>query len=173
MTSRPAAEVGWRAGLWTAIRALATIVALTTLYFLAPMDRDGHAPPAVLVVGVMVLSAVLGSIQIRAILRSPRPMLRALEALAFSIPLLLLGFASVYFLMSQSDPTAFTEVLSRADALYFTVTVFATVGFGDITPVGQTARMTVTGQMVFNLLVLGIGLRVVVGAVQLSRQRRD
>jgi hypothetical protein len=163
----------WRAGLWTVTRVLATIAALTTVYFVAPMDRQEQAPPAVLIVAAMVLSAVLGSFQIRAILRSQRPTLRAIEALAFSIPLLILSFASIYFLMSQSDPTAFSESLSRADALYFTVTVFATVGFGDITAVGQTARMAVTGQMIFNLLVLGIGLRVVVGAVHLSRDRRE
>jgi hypothetical protein len=168
---RSAAEV-WRAGLWTAIRALSTITALTTLYFVVPMDRQGKAQPAVAVLAVMTVSGLLGALQVRTILRSRRPTLRAIEALAFTIPLLLLGFASVYFLMSQSDPTAFTEALSRADALYFGVTVFATVGFGDITPVSQSARMVVTGQMIFNLLVLGVGLRVVVGAVQLSRGRQ-
>ena len=29
--------------------------------------------------------------------------------------------------------------MTRTDALYFVVTVFATVGFGDITPVSETA----------------------------------
>jgi len=151
-----------------------SIVALGSVYFLAPMDADDQAPPAALVVvGVIVLTAAIGMIQIRTILRSPRPTLRAVEALAFSIPLLILSFAAVYFLLSQADGRVFTEPLTRADALYFAVTVFATVGFGDIAPVGQTARMVVTGQMISNLLVLGIGLRVVVGAVQLSRRRQE
>ena len=34
------------------------------------------------------------------------------------------------------------------DALYFTTVTFATVGFGDITPVSQLARGVVTVQMI-------------------------
>jgi hypothetical protein len=38
------------------------------------------------------------------------------------------------------------RLLTRTDALYFTVTVFSTVGFGDITAKTETARLVVTGQ---------------------------
>ena len=40
-----------------------------------------------------------------------------------------------------SQAGTFTEPLTRTDAQYFTVTIFATVGFGDITAVTQTARV--------------------------------
>ena len=56
------------------------------------------------------------------------------------------------------------------DTLYFTVTVFATVGFGDISPASQAARLLVMLQMILNLLVLGVGIQVFLGAVQRSRQ---
>ena len=46
--------------------------------------------------------------------------------------MLLLVFASVYVQIETSQPNSFSETLSRTDALYFTVTVFATVGFGDM-----------------------------------------
>jgi len=36
--------------------------------------------------------------------------------------------------------------LSHTDGLYFTVTVFSTVGFGDITAKTETARLVVTGR---------------------------
>ena len=62
--------------------------------------------------------------------------------------------------------------MSRTDALYFSVTVFATVGFGDITAVSGPGRIVVTVQMVVDLLVLGVGLRVITGAVQQGRERR-
>ena len=42
---------------------------------------------------------------------------------------------------------SFTEPLTRADALYFTVTVFSTVGFGDITAKSETARVVLIVQM--------------------------
>ncbi len=41
------------------------------------------------------------------------------------------------------DPAAFNETLTRIDSLYFTLTVFATVGFGDIAaghPAGASRR---------------------------------
>ena len=70
--------------------------------------------------------------------------------------------------MSYANPGAFTEPMDRTDAIYFTVTVFATVGFGDIAPVTTSARVVVTLQMVGDLLVLGVLLQAIVGAVKLG-----
>jgi len=67
---------------------------------------------------------------------------------------------------------SFNQPMTRTDALYFTVTVFATVGFGDITAKTETARLLVTGQMIVDLIILGIGARVILGAVQRGRQRQ-
>ncbi|WP_232212844.1 ion channel [Saccharomonospora saliphila] len=87
------------------------------------------------------------------------------------MPLLLVVFASTYTLLSGADPAAFTEVISRTDALYFTVTVFATVGFGDIAAVAETARVVVTIQMVVGLVVVGVVAKVIVGAVDVAARR--
>ena len=46
----------------------------------------------------------------------------------------------------------------------------AGAGFGDITATSQTARLIVTAQMILDLLALGLGIRVFIGAVQLARQ---
>ena len=62
-------------------------------------------------------------------------------------------------------------VQTRTDALYFTVTVFSTVGFGDIVAVSQPARLVVTVQMLLDLLALGLVVRAFVGAVQFARQQ--
>lgn len=61
--------------------------------------------------------------------------------------------------------------MTRTSALYFSVTVLSTVGFGDITAKTDAARLVVTAQMFFDLLALGLGVRVFVGAVKLGRQR--
>ena len=92
--------------------------------------------------------------------------MQAVEALAVAVPLFLLLFAAGYSLMSTASPGAFTEPLDRTDAIYFTVTVFATVGFGDIAPVTESARVVVTLQMVGDLLVLGVLLQAILGAVE-------
>ena len=48
----------------------------------------------------------------------------------------------------------------------------ATVGFGDIIAKTEAARLVVTGQMIADLVVIGLGLKVIVGAVKRGRQQR-
>ena len=51
------------------------------------------------------------------------------------------------------------------------VTVFATVGFGDISAVSSVARVLVTVQMVGDLVLIGLVLRVFMTAVDRGRRR--
>jgi hypothetical protein len=95
------------------------------------------------------------------------------EALATSVPLFLLLFASSYVVMAAMSAGNFGERLTHTDGLYFTVTVFSTVGFGDITPKTQAARLVVTGQMIANLVILGLAIKIIVGAVSRRRQQGD
>ncbi|MGO8982823.1 MAG: potassium channel family protein, partial [Streptosporangiaceae bacterium] len=62
--------------------------------------------------------------------------------------------------------------LTKTDALYFTVTVFSTVGFGDITPKSEAARVVLIVQMLGDIAILGAGARILLGAVRRGRQRR-
>jgi voltage-gated potassium channel len=150
---------------------LAGAAAVFVLYFCLPFsnveDRSAWLVLAVLLAACIGLMAW----QIRAIVEAVDPRLRAVEALAVSITLLLVSFSTVHYLIGQSNPAAYTAPLTRMDALYFSVTVLSTVGFGDISPVTQATRIVVTVQMLVDLLVLGIGVRVILGAVQVGRER--
>src|SRR5262249_56549371 len=86
--------------------------------------------------------------------------------------LFLLLFASSYVVMASITGGSFSQPMTRTNALYFTVTVFATVGFGDITATTEAARLVVTGQMLIDLVILGLGARVILGAVTRGRERR-
>ena len=109
----------------------------------------------------------------RQILKSAHPGVRAVEALATTAPLFLLLFAATYYVLAKSDAGNFSvHTLTRTDSLYFTVTVFSTVGFGDISATSQTARLVVTTQMILDLIVLGLGIRMITGAVQIARQHQ-
>ncbi len=156
------------------LRSLVSAIALVGLYYLLPLDHLASVPMAViLVVGLLVLLAAAGW-QLRLVLRARYPAIRAGEALATTVPLFLLLFASVYFAMARASPANFsTHSLTRTDSLYFTVTTFSTVGYGDITATSQAARLVVTAQMILDLLVLGLGIRVFLGAVQRARQDRQ
>jgi voltage-gated potassium channel len=149
------------------LRALGISAVLIALYYLAPLDQLTEVPLLLsLIIGLLVLAAVT-AYQVWAVLRAAHPGVRGIEALATTVPLFLLLFAATYFLMSHTSTNNFNvHALTRTDSLYFTVTVFATVGFGDISPASQVARLVVTAQMILNLIVLGLGVKLIVGAVQ-------
>ena len=67
----------------------------------------------------------------------------------------------------------FGSRLTHTDGPYFTITVFSTAGFGDITAQTQAARLVVTGQMIADLVILGLAVKIIVGAVSRARQPRD
>jgi len=149
--------------------AVGSTAALVAIYYLLPLNRSATwAAVAILAIGLACLVALV-VFQVRRILRSRFPGLRAVEALATSIPLFLLLFASAYVVMARISADNFSEPLTRTDALYFAVTVFSTVGFGDITPKTEAARLVVTGQMIADLVVIGLAVKVIVGAVKQSR----
>jgi hypothetical protein len=155
-----------------ALRATLAAAVLIALYYLLPLDLgDVDASAFVKLAFGAVVFLGLMTWQLRAITQSGTPGLRALEALGLAVPLFLLVFATVYFLMSSADASNFTAPLSRTDALYFTVTIFSTVGFGDITAQAESARLVVTGQMMLDLIVLGVGVRIILEAVQRGRAR--
>jgi hypothetical protein len=80
-------------------------------------------------------------------------------------------FARIYLTRSRSDPASFGEVLTRTEALYFTVSVLSTVGFGDIHAVGQLGRAVVTVQMLFDLVFVASAVGLVVSSI-ISRTQR-
>lgn len=153
------------------LRSLVVAILLFVAYYTLPMNRPEKSGVVVLVVGIAVLALVLAW-QVRAIMGSPYPRLRAFEALTIGIPLLLIVFASAYYLIQNADATSFTQPLSKTDALYFTITVFATVGFGDITAKAELARILVSIQMMFDLAVFGFVAKLIFGAVEVALKKR-
>ena len=145
------------------LRGLLVTTVLVVLYYLLPLDRPLDTGTAVrLLIGLLIFAG-LAVWQVRAITGSRYPGLRAAEALGLIIPLYLLLFASTYFLMERASAANFTQPLTRTDALYFSVTVFTTVGFGDITAKSETARVVLIIQMLADLALLGAGARALLG----------
>jgi voltage-gated potassium channel len=143
-------------------RTSLTIVLLTACYYLLPADGPFHdvgtgarwAGSLVALAGFVLL--------VRRSLRAARldrsVMVRA-EAVLTVLYVMVLVFAVTYNAIALSAPEQFHGLETPTDALYFTVTVIATVGFGDITAVGTGARVAVTVQMLVNLVYVGTALR--------------
>ena len=154
------------------LRAGVISASLVAAYYLLPFNHLSEASSVLPLVVGMVGVLIIVVWEVRGILNSPYPAVKAIEALAITAPLFLLLYATAYYLVEQSAPSSFSQPLSRTDSLYFTVTTFSTVGYGDITAKSEAARLMVIVQMLADLVVLGFGVKVIFGAVGMGRQRQ-
>ena len=145
------------------LRLAVFLAAILFFYSAIPVGGFNENNPAAawIRLGLVLLAFLTAlALQLRMIIAAEVPQIRAAEAVVETVILFLCLFALLYTSMSTTDPSAFTEPLSRVDSLYFTTVTFATVGFGDITPVSQLARAVVTVQM-----IAGLGALVLVAKV--------
>jgi voltage-gated potassium channel len=162
----------FRRAFATLLRALASTVGLVAIYYLLPLDTTSiRVAVGMLAFGLVALVGLV-AFQVRSIIRARHPALRAVGALATSVPLFLLLFAATYFVMGGISEANFNVPLTRTDALYFTVTVFTTVGFGDIVATTEGARVVVMGQMLSGIVIIGLGARIIVDAVKRGQSRQ-
>ncbi len=148
------------------IRVAATFVALFLVYYMLPArSRTGGVALLGLAVSILLFALIVVWL-VRRIMRADFPGLRVIEVLALIIPLFLFLFATTYLAMSRGSIVSFSEPLSHTGALYFAITVISTVGFGDITPATDAARMVVGLQMVLDMVLIGAVVRVVIGAAR-------
>lgn len=162
--SRPAKPV--RPALLTLLRMAGTTTAVFVSYALLPGTVHMTTMNVVVFVLAMCAFAVLIGLEIRSVLKATHPALRALEVVALIFPVFLVGFAIAYLAMSHTNTQNFNEPLDHVSALYFTVVAFATVGFGDIVPKTDGARLVVTVQIILDLIFIGLVGRLLLGAVQ-------
>jgi len=153
----------------TALRSLGMAVLLLVVYYLVPVEHHPHQSIILrLTAALAVFLAVLTN-EVRAIINHDQPMLRAAVSMATVIPLFLVLFAWIYLTIAHSNPQSFGVPLSRTEALYFAVTVFSTVGFGDIVPKVDAARAVVMVQMMADLVVIAVVVRLLFGAATRGR----
>lgn len=164
---------------WTWGRLLGRIVALPLLtttilllaYFLLPFTGIRSVQSVVVLVFGLALVCTICAWQVHSVLRTDNPLIRAVQALAAVLVVYLVTFATMYFVMSDITPSDFNQPLTRLDALYFCVTVFTTVGFGDIVATAESARALVLTQMLGNLVLIGVALRLLVASTRLRRRQ--
>ena len=157
----------------SAVRILVTVVLLFALYGALPAaDRTGIGTLLELFVGLVILGALLAW-QVLKIMGAEHPELRAAEALATAVPVVLIVFAFTYLSLSHVQPKSFSEPLNHVRAIYFVITVISTVGFGDIVPKTDAAMILVSFQIMLDLVLLVGIVRAVFFAAQVGVRRRQ
>jgi len=139
-------------------RDLMALIGVLVAYYAAPVGglSDSVAAVALSVVGLLAGLAALAWVILREVrmlvrtsLDDPAVQIDSLVLLIFVVvPLFALG----YFALESADPDQFAELATKTDALYFTLSTLATVGFGDVHATGQLARGLVIVQMTFDLV---------------------
>jgi voltage-gated potassium channel len=171
--SAPSGRGMWKPVVGMLIRVTVSATALLAAYYLVPTKGSGEDSDLPWLILELVIFGAVVAIQVPAIVKAKHPNLRAIEALAVTVPLFLLIFSRIYLSNSVADPAVFTHPLDNTTALYFTVTVFATVGFGDIVAQTNGMKLLVTLQMLLNLAVLGLAIKLLTSAAQRGVQRRN
>ncbi len=153
-------------------RIVVTTTALLAVYFLVPdtFKSDGLRVFWFFVCLVGVLAAI--GWQVNTITKADYPRLRAVEVVLTAIPLILVMFGLSYVAIVQADPASFNQPLDRLSTLYFTVTVLSTVGFGDIVPKTDSARLVVMIQMIVDLILIGFLIRMIFTATEVGIKHR-
>jgi len=154
------------------LRGAGAAAGLVVLYYGLPLDGRVGGTGALLLPGGLALFGALTWRGVLRIIHSRTPRIVAISVLTGLFPLFIVVFAATYYLMSHHSPGCFSARLSRTDALYFTMTVFSTVGFGDLVPVSQVARAVVMGQMLGDLVVIGAGVHLLTGAIRIGVARQ-
>ncbi|UQS29511.1 two pore domain potassium channel family protein [Streptomyces fradiae] len=155
--------------------AVLLVGAAVAAYFLLPFDRLGPHRPGLswsILGATLAAMAVLILRQIHDILLD-RPDTRSGLVIAVLLALSVLIFAACYLVLAR-DPGEFSGLETRVDALYFTLVTLATIGYGDITPLGQSARAVVVVQVLYSFVFLTAGVTALSRRVRwLTETRRD
>ena len=157
----------------SAVRIAITTVALIALYVLLPTaSRSDNRALIELLIGLLVFAGLL-TWMVHSIIVADHPEFRAIEALALAVPLVIVVFAFTYLSLSQADVANFSQPMDHVGAIYFTITVIGTVGFGDIVAKTDVARVIVSFQILLDLaLVIGL-VRTIVYAARIGVRRQQ
>jgi hypothetical protein len=155
-----------RALFQSAARITLAWVMILGAFYVLPFDHLSTPRSVLRLTAVVVLVLAVFFWQIRRITTAKLPELRAVEALGIIIGVFLVGSSVIYLSMSHNAPSTFSQALDHTRALYFTISVFSTVGFGDITPRTDTARLIVAAQMLLDLVIIGVVIRLIFNAAR-------
>jgi voltage-gated potassium channel len=157
---------------WFLFRSGLTVLGLLALYAVIPVP--GQREPLwftglMALVGLVLLAYALVTLAQRAREQDEEHAIRveALVAVLYAF----IVFMSLIYLGLASKDGEFTGLHTRVDALYFTMSTIATVGFGDVHATGQVARVLVTVQMFLDIIFVGLVARIILPSVVDARTR--
>jgi voltage-gated potassium channel len=163
-----------RALLVAILRGLFSVAVVGGIYFGLPWNGNAFNAAAVvrLVIGGLLFVWVIRG-QVLRIARSRLPELVAGESVVLAAAIFLCLYASCYVSLSRVSPDSFNEHLDHTGALYFAITTFGTVGYGDIAARSEGARLLVSSQILLDLTFFAVGIRLFFRASRRALESHD
>jgi hypothetical protein len=149
---------------------LAEVLVLVVAYFIIPLEGSVAFRLLFYALGLAVVVVIVMR-QMRRHLASRDKDVR-IDSLALAIVLSVLLFALAYYAVSVDESGEFSGLSTRVDALYYSLTVATTTGFGDISAQSQLARAMVSAQLVFNMLIVATAVPLLTRTVRERRTTR-
>jgi len=161
-----------RARRW--LRLMLICGTLVVLYFAVPATTriptgDAVARGVVTIASLVLLGALVAR-QLR--LQIDEGMDRRVDGLVVSVVGVVVAFSMGFFLLNQRDASQVDGLHTRVDALYFTMSTLTTVGYGDVHASGQSARVLVVIQMVFNVIFVTSAATLMSARIRAVAQQR-
>ena len=155
------------------VRTLAGMAVIFLVLSLVPQRPDASVilPILLVIVGVAVYGWFFAH-QVKKVTHAIHPEIRSIEALVLVATMFLAVFAAVYVMIASQSPDSFTEPLNHFTAYYFALTVLATVGFGDIAPISDGARLACKIQMAIDIAFIGATVKILGGTATRAMRER-
>ena len=156
------------------LRPLVSLLGILVVFYAVPIGRLAWQTATIVAVlvtllGVFLLGwAIAGQVR-RQLTGGPEVRVDILLTL---LSLVAVVFAFGYLLLEDASPSEFVGLQTRTDALYFTVSTLATVGFGDVHAQGQVARALVSTQIVFDVVFVAALVATLTGRLRYRAAER-
>ncbi|MBB5153900.1 two pore domain potassium channel family protein [Saccharopolyspora phatthalungensis] len=144
--------------------ALGAVALCTVVYYVLPIGQFGLVGTVnsvvLFAIGLAAISSLI-MMQVRRFRLEGARHGSSIAGVVAALYLAVLFFAAVYFGLSSHDPGSVAQLRTKTDALYFSLAITSTVGFGDVHAVSQFARAVATVHMAFNIGFLAVAVAVV------------
>lgn len=154
-------RLGARVAWWPDFEPVMFVLFVILSYFVAGAHHPGVA------LGVSIYLLLLKIFEVVSKFETDHGALRmlslakhqvGLSAIIFAAIMIAASFGCIHRCISLMNPSSYSQPLTAIDSLYFSVTTFATVGYGDISPHSPVAKLACVGEIVSGCLVLVFGV---------------
>jgi voltage-gated potassium channel len=167
-------RIAMSAARW--LRLAVSIGLVLAAYALVPVSLGPRTSDLARAAAVLVLLAGATFVMVCQLRLAVAEQDRRVDGLVLAVVVVTAAFAFAFYAVERQRPGEVVGLETRLDALYFTTSTMLTVGWGDVHPAGQVARLLALVQMAFDVVFVATAAGLLSSRVRRAathRGRRD